>query len=173
MTVPVLTKIIEDVSELFLIELSRHKCTMEDGKEIYSKDSSCTSSELVPSDIIDLTIDENEILFSIQYNCDCRPSSLFWMQFSAGSICVRVLSACVECLEKLRDYGEANRLLEMCLRQTVFGRHRRGHWWERLVLNLDSHLRESSKVMNVVFVVAAVMFWHWAMRYSDYNTLPF
>ena len=52
----------------------------------------------------------------------------------------------VEYLEKRGDYGGAVELLELLLGQTQFGRSLRGHWLERLSLNLDFHLGEKQKV---------------------------
>lgn len=162
----------DNVSELFLNELQSHTCTttvtIEEPlvttgtcKDEFTntpplKDTSnvvmvCDNKERDQRlfDVIDLTVDDEiscEPYLSVLYLCTCLPVSRFWCQFRAGSICICVLTSCMESWEKLRDYGEANRLLELCLSQTVFGCHRRGNWWARLSLNLDSHLRKPLKV---------------------------
>ena len=82
----------------------------------------------------------------IKCSCICYPRT--WrLRYNPGSLCIHVLTLCVESWEKLRDYFEANRLLVLLLSQNVFGYYKRGHWWERLALNLDSHLKEKSKVI--------------------------
>ena len=60
--------------------------------------------------------------------------------------CCRTLTSGVEYLEKRGDYGEAVELLQQLLGQSQYGRSLRGHWLERLSLNLDFHLRERDKV---------------------------
>lgn len=83
----------------------------------------------------------------IKCSCVCYPRT--WrLRYNPGSLCIYVLTLCVESWEKLRDYVEANRLLVLLLSQAVFGYYKRGHWWERLALNLDSHLKEKSKVID-------------------------
>ena len=58
----------------------------------------------------------------------------------------RTVTGGVEYLEKRGDYGGAVELLELLLSQSQFGRSLRGHWLERLSLNLDFHLGEKQKV---------------------------
>lgn len=89
-------------------------------------------------------------------HCSCYPRS--WrLRYNPGSVCVSVLSLCMESWEKLRDYVEANCLLVLLLSQSVFGYYKRGHWWERLALNLDSHLKEKSKVKMMIAVIVFVL----------------
>jgi Fanconi-associated nuclease 1 len=52
----------------------------------------------------------------------------------------------VEVLQKVKDYTEANTVLEELLNQSVHCQHYRGHWWDRLALNLDQHLKKPDKV---------------------------
>lgn len=118
--------------------------------------------------VIDLTCDsddgeEEEELDKVESqttlfnrHCSCYPRS--WrLRYNPGSVCVSALSLCMESWEKLRDYVEANRLLVLLLSQSVFGYYKRGHWWERLALNLDSHLKEKSKVKMMITVVVFVL----------------
>ena len=58
----------------------------------------------------------------------------------------RTLSCGVEYLEKKGDYQQANSLLELLLSQTCYGSPYRGHWFDRLALNLDYHLGERLQV---------------------------
>ena len=62
----------------------------------------------------------------------------------------RTLTGCVEYLEKRGDYSGAVELLELLLGQRVFGSSLRGHWLERLSLNLDFHLGDRHKVILAV-----------------------
>lgn len=110
------------------------------------------------TDVVDLTgEDDDETLTPIHNR---RPSadsdvkngsmSSFFIQFTAGCVCVRVLTYCVECWEKLREYSKANEILNMLLNQEIFGMHRRGQWWERLTLNWDYHLGDKNKVTYII-----------------------
>ena len=58
----------------------------------------------------------------------------------------RTLSYGVEYLEKKGDYRQANDILKLLLSQPHYGSSYRGHWFERLALNLDYHLGERSQV---------------------------
>lgn len=126
----------------------------------YSTECSSDSTSLSIStavncytDVIDLTDDDDKTTTPINNR---RPSaaggvkndsvSSFFIQFTAGCVCVRVLTYCVECWEKLREYSKANEILDMLLNQKIFGIHRRGQWWERLTLNWDYHLGDKNKV---------------------------
>jgi len=73
------------------------------------------------------------------------PESMF-NQYTEGSVYTRMLSSCVEFLEKCRLYGQANELLERLLSQSLYCVGSRGRWWERLALNLDQHLKKHSEV---------------------------
>ena len=87
------------------------------------------------------------------------PESLF-SQYTEGSVYARMLSQCVEYLEKCRLYVQANELLERLLSQFVYCVGSRGRWWERLALNLDQHLKKHSEVSNVVDCVLMYMHVH-------------
>ena len=66
--------------------------------------------------------------------------------YHAFFITYRTLTSCVEYLKKRGDYGAAVGLLRLLLGQSQYGRSLRGHWLERLSLNLDFHLKERRKV---------------------------
>lgn len=72
-------------------------------------------------------------------------ASLF-RHYSDGSVYTRILSNCVEYLEKCRRYEQANKLLETLLSQSMYCVSSRGRWWERLALNLDQHLKKYNEV---------------------------
>lgn len=66
--------------------------------------------------------------------------SYFLRRYTAGWVYSRMLSMFVSILEKVKEYDEANDLLEMLLSQETYCLGYRGRWWERLVLNLATHL---------------------------------
>ncbi|XP_019849356.1 PREDICTED: fanconi-associated nuclease 1-like isoform X2 [Amphimedon queenslandica] len=107
-------------------------------------------------DPIDLTAgsdDEGDHILNSIIKCSCVCYPRAWrLRYNPGSLCIYVLTLCVESWEKLRDYIEANRLLVLLLSQGVFGYYKRGHWWERLALNLDSHLKEKSKSFQCIMM---------------------
>ena len=80
--------------------------------------------------------------------------SLF-KRYSDGSVYTRILSNCVEYLEKCRRYEHANELLEILLSQSVYCVSSRGRWWERLALNLDQHLKKYNEV-SVYYLVPTI-----------------
>jgi len=91
---------------------------------------------------IDLT-DESNGIDSVP---SVQGSESLFSQYTEGSVCTRMLSSCVEFLEKCRLYGQANELLKKLLSQSVYCVGSRGRWWERLALNLDQHLKKHSEV---------------------------
>ncbi|XP_065888088.1 fanconi-associated nuclease 1-like [Dysidea avara] len=103
-----------------------------------------TSSEAC----IDLT-DESNGIDSANVPVVQVPESLF-SQYTEGSVYAKMLSSCVEYLEKCRLYGQANELLERLLSQSVYCVGSRGRWWERLALNLDQHLKKHSESVDVI-----------------------
>ena len=78
------------------------------------------------------------------------PESSFLIRYTAGWVCVHTLSYCVDGYEKLRQYRRAVRMLETLLSQRLYGSARsRGRWWERLALDLDSHLHDRTRVSTL------------------------
>ena len=83
--------------------------------------------------------------FSLSSGIDSSLPS-FFLSFSHGHVCVRVLSRGVEYLEKSGRYQEANQLLQWLLSQQVYGVRHRGRWWDRMALNWDFHVKDKGKV---------------------------
>lgn len=79
-------------------------------------------------------------------------ASLF-KRYSDGSVYARILSSCVEHLERCRRYEHANELLEILLSQSTYCVSSRGRWWERLALNLDQHLKKYNEVIYYIISV--------------------
>ncbi|XP_064620934.1 fanconi-associated nuclease 1-like [Lineus longissimus] len=74
----------------------------------------------------------------------------FLRVYTAGSVYIRVLNQGVEVLQKVKKYAEANEVLEELLNQSLHCQHYRGHWWDRLALNLDQHLKSPDKSLDVI-----------------------
>ena len=95
---------------------------------------------------IDLTMDDSpEKDIETAAKSSHKNTSLF-KRYSDGSVYTRILSSCVEHLERCRRYEHANELLETLLSQSMYCVSSRGTWWERLALNLDQHLKKYSEV---------------------------
>ena len=95
---------------------------------------------------IDLTMDNPpEKYVETVVKTEHEDVSLF-KRYSDGSVYGRILSSCVEHLERCRQYERANKLLEILLSQSMYCVSSRGRWWERLALNLDQHLKKYNEV---------------------------
>ncbi|KAL4232527.1 Fanconi-associated nuclease 1 [Mactra antiquata] len=70
--------------------------------------------------------------------------------YTAGSVYTRIDSHGVEILQRLKLYKDAVCLLEELLKQDLYCEHYRGHWYERLALNLEAHLKSIDKSFAVL-----------------------
>ena len=82
--------------------------------------------------------------------CVCSDTAIVHVVAIYKSTLLRILTYGVEYLEKKGDYRQATEILELLLSQTKYGISQRGHWLERLTLNLDFHLKEKNKVYIVL-----------------------
>ena len=80
----------------------------------------------------------------------CSDTAIVHVVAIYKSTLLRILTYGVEYLEKKGDYRQATEILEQLLSQTKYGISQRGHWLERLTLNLDFHLKEKHKVYVVL-----------------------
>lgn len=83
--------------------------------------------------------------------CEDLPSYL--RRFTDLWVYTRCISHGVEALQRQRNYEEA----VLWLRYLLFSRHvrlflsdARGSWWDRLALNLDSHLKQKAEAMDAI-----------------------
>lgn len=74
----------------------------------------------------------------------------FLRPFTSFSVYTRILNQGVELLQRRKDYKEAVSLLRKLLGQKVYCVDYRGHWWERLALNYDAHLKNPEKALEAV-----------------------
>ncbi|XP_042144826.1 fanconi-associated nuclease 1 isoform X2 [Ixodes scapularis] len=74
--------------------------------------------------------------------CGKRDQALppFLRRFTTTGVYTRCRCLGVDVLQRLKEHRRAVRLLRALLGQTHFCLSRRGHWWDRLALNLDVHL---------------------------------
>ena len=87
-------------------------------------------------------IEEEEVKHVLGLPC-------FLRRFSGLAVLTCGLSKGVDLLEKCRQYEEAVKLIRQLLNSPHLP-HYRGHWYERLSLDLDSHLKSPKEALQVV-----------------------
>lgn len=75
----------------------------------------------------------------------------FLRPFTALSVYTRIINQGVELLQRRKEYTQAVSVLRKLLSQQVYCVDYRGHWWERLALNYDAHLKNQEKVYPLEF----------------------
>lgn len=102
--------------------------------------------------VVDLTESiEKDGLFSKhheRYGQDDLELPLFLRRFTAGSVYVSLFNKRIEALQCLKKYREAVDLLKKLIDQDVYLLTHRGHWYDRIALNLETHLKDHEKVRN-------------------------
>lgn len=81
-----------------------------------------------------------------QYGSDDLQLPLFLRRFTAGSVYVYIFNKRIEALQSLKMYKEAVELLQKLIKQDIYLLTHRGHWYERLALNVEQHLKDTFKV---------------------------
>ncbi|XP_065321908.1 uncharacterized protein LOC135929309 isoform X2 [Gordionus sp. m RMFG-2023] len=71
-------------------------------------------------------------------------------KYSAYSVFLRLESLASESLQKLKKYEKATKLLRHLLRHSHLATKRRGHWWNRLALITEKHLRNPKEAIKIV-----------------------
>lgn len=99
-----------------------------------------TGEEEMTIELIGDLLEQLKTNWKAHFNSDPSNRSYFLKRYTAGWVYTRMLSSFVAVLEKIKDHEEANRLLELLLGQTTYCLGQRGRWWERLALNLATHL---------------------------------
>jgi len=87
--------------------------------------------------------------FDNEYKDHVCSLPVFLQRFSALAVVMAGLNKAVDMLEKMKKHGEAVELLRKLLASTVLDRYR-GFWYERLSLDLDSHLKQPEAALAVV-----------------------
>ncbi|KAM5170821.1 fanconi-associated nuclease 1 [Mantella aurantiaca] len=75
---------------------------------------------------------------------------LYLRCFTVGWAYTRILCQGVEILQRLHLYEEAVELLQALLAQKIYCPDSRGRWWDRLVLNLHQHLKQTQKAITFI-----------------------
>lgn len=75
---------------------------------------------------------------------------VFLRPYTACGVYTRVFNQGVEILQRRKDYTAAVDLLKKLLSQGCYCQHYRGHWWERLALNYDIHLKKQDMALQAV-----------------------
>ncbi|XP_019627245.1 PREDICTED: fanconi-associated nuclease 1-like [Branchiostoma belcheri] len=70
--------------------------------------------------------------------------------YTASWVYTGVLSRGVEVYEKLRRYGEAVDLLNNLLSDSLYCPDSHGRWYDRLALNLESHLKQPEQALRAI-----------------------
>ncbi|XP_067871764.1 fanconi-associated nuclease 1 [Heterodontus francisci] len=70
--------------------------------------------------------------------------------FTAGWVYTRIRFHGTEILQRLHMYEEAVQELQSLLEQRVYCPASRGHWWDRLSLNLHQHLKRTDQAIRCV-----------------------
>ncbi|XP_074659015.1 fanconi-associated nuclease 1-like [Tubulanus polymorphus] len=70
--------------------------------------------------------------------------------FSVVSVCMRLMYHGVEALQKLKRFNEAVLTLRQLLQTRDYCWLYRGQWWDRLALNLDTHLRKPVQALEAI-----------------------
>lgn len=73
----------------------------------------------------------------------------FALSYRAATIYANCIHYGIRVLERCKRYADANRLL-ISLLSHPYSRHRRGGWWNRLALNLESHTRDPRMALRMV-----------------------
>ena len=74
---------------------------------------------------------------------------LFLQKYTTLSVIIVALNKVVDLLEKMKKYSEAVQLLRRLLGLKVLDKFR-GHWYERLSLDLESHLKQPEAALDVI-----------------------
>ena len=74
----------------------------------------------------------------------------FLKKFTSGSVLVYILNKGVEVYEKVKNYKKAVELLRKLIDQNDYLPDYHGHWYERLVLDLDQHLKSPKEALEAI-----------------------
>ncbi|XP_071964488.1 fanconi-associated nuclease 1-like isoform X2 [Antedon mediterranea] len=93
--------------------------------------------------------EEHKLIINSNYNPIKLDSKLpeFLRRHTALCVYTRITYLGVEILQKKGCYEDAVKLLRKLLVQTVYCRHHRGRWWDRLALNLSFHLKKPKQAL--------------------------
>lgn len=117
-------------------------CIME---SIINEGNSITADEL--DAMLKKALEKYEDYVKVNFKLDMN-LPYFLRKLTAGQKLLRCISQCVTLLEKCKRYEEANSYLELLLKQNVYCLTDRGKWYDRLVTNCESHLKDEQKAYD-------------------------
>lgn len=74
----------------------------------------------------------------------------FLRHFSMCGVYTRCRCLGVDVLQRLKEHRHAIKVLQDLLGQKLYCQSRRGHWWDRLALNLEVHLGKPNEALKVL-----------------------
>ncbi|KAK8761889.1 hypothetical protein V5799_026840 [Amblyomma americanum] len=74
----------------------------------------------------------------------------FLRHFSMCGVYTRCRCLGVDVLQRLKEHRHAIKVLQDLLDQKLYCQSRRGHWWDRLALNLEVHLGKPNEALKVL-----------------------
>lgn len=69
----------------------------------------------------------------------------FLRKLTAGTKLLSCISQCITLLEKNKCYKDANQFLELLINQNIYCLNSRGKWYDRLITNYESHLKDEKR----------------------------
>lgn len=84
-------------------------------------------------------------MFLVQCRHD-KKLPYYLRRYTCTSQMIRCLGYATELLQKLKRWQEAADIFHMVLEQNIYNLNRRGHWYERLSLIYDFHIKNKAKV---------------------------
>ncbi|KAI1301342.1 Fanconi-associated nuclease 1 [Halotydeus destructor] len=99
-----------------------------------------------------LTEAEDGFKDTFQGSYHSHDSSLppYLRNMTAGHVYVRCVNHIYSVVETMKDYEKAVQMLEALIGQEVYCLHYRGKWYERLVLDLEAHLKQPLEAYNLI-----------------------
>lgn len=79
-----------------------------------------------------------------------RELPVFLRRFTACAVRLHVLDKRVDALQTLKRHQDAVDLLSQLILQDCYLLNHRGYWYERLALNVEQHLKDPHKAMDII-----------------------
>jgi Fanconi-associated nuclease 1 len=95
-----------------------------------------------------------------------KPISSFLLRYTSSWVITRLKSAAVGIFEKLHLYTDAIRYLHDLLSQDTFCLDKRGRWYDRLSINLASHVKDLPSAIEVCYKGISDTYVRTARRYA-------
>lgn len=87
---------------------------------------------------------------ALEYQDRDQSLTPFLRHYSMCGVYTRCRCLGVDVLQRLKEHRRAVKVLRDLLSQKLYCQSRRGHWWDRLALNLEVHLGKPAEALKVV-----------------------